>query len=123
VLTDPYTHQQFQLPELQHTPVPVFLTLITSMFMHGGIAHIAGNMLFLGIFGDNLENVMGHTKYLVFYLLCGILAGLSHVFSTLILGQNMLHLSELRALFRRFWAAMYYCFLQEVCVSGCLSFS
>jgi membrane associated rhomboid family serine protease len=90
VLTDPYTHQQFQLPELQHTPVPVFLTLITSMFMHGGIAHIAGNMLFLGIFGDNLENVMGHIKYLVFYLLCGILAGLSHVFSTLILGQNML---------------------------------
>jgi membrane associated rhomboid family serine protease len=90
VLTDPYTQQQFQLPGLQHTPVPVFATLVTSMFMHGGIAHIAGNMLFLGIFGDNLENVMGHLKYLLFYLLCGILAGLSHVFSTLILGQNML---------------------------------
>jgi membrane associated rhomboid family serine protease len=90
VLTDPYTQQQFQLPGLQPTPVPVFLTLITSMFMHGGIAHIAGNMLFLSIFGDNLENVMGHLKYLLFYLLCGILAGLSHVFSTLILGQSML---------------------------------
>lgn len=90
VLTDPYTGQNFQMPGLQLTPVPVFITLFTSMFMHGGIAHILGNMLFLGIFGDNLENVMGHLKYLAFYLLCGVLAGLSHVFSTLILGQNML---------------------------------
>lgn len=90
VLTDPYTGQHFRMPGLQLTPLPVFLTLLTSMFMHGGIAHILGNMLFLGIFGDNLENVMGHLKYLIFYLLCGILAGLSHVFSTLILGQNLL---------------------------------
>jgi membrane associated rhomboid family serine protease len=90
VLTDPYTKQSFELPGLQHTPLPVFLTLLTSMFMHGGIAHLFGNMLFLGIFGDNLENVMGHFKYLMFYILCGILAGLSHVFSTFILGQNLL---------------------------------
>ncbi len=90
VLVDPYTTQKFNLPGLQITPVPVFLTLFTSMFMHGGIAHILGNMLFLAIFGDNLENVMGHLKYLLFYLLCGLLAGLSHVFSTLILGQNLL---------------------------------
>jgi len=90
VLTDPYTEQSFVLPGLQYTPVPVFFTLVSSMFMHGGIAHLLGNMMFLGIFGDNLENVMGHFKYLVFYFLCGILAGLSHVFSTLILGQNLL---------------------------------
>lgn len=90
VLTDPYTQQPFELPGLQLTPVPVFLTLVTSMFMHGGFAHLAGNMMYLGIFGDNLENAMGHLKYLVFYLLCGLLAGLSHVFSTWILGHSLL---------------------------------
>lgn len=61
------------------TPIPVYGTLITSMFMHGGFGHIIGNMLYLLIFGDNLENVMGHKKYLIFYLLCGILAALAHV--------------------------------------------
>src|SRR4051812_43234808 len=49
VLTDPYTGLAFQLPGLQVTPIPVFLTLVTSMFMHGGIAHLLGNMLFLWI--------------------------------------------------------------------------
>ena len=90
VLTDPYTNQRIDLPGLRHTPVPVFLTLITSMFLHGGIAHLLGNMLFLAIFGDNIENMLGHLRYLVFYLLTGVLAGLSHVFSTLLLGQNLL---------------------------------
>jgi membrane associated rhomboid family serine protease len=90
VLTDPYTGNSFDMPGLGRTPVHVFFTLITSMFMHGGFAHLLGNMMFLGIFGDNLENAMGHIKYLVFYLLTGILAGLSHVFTTFILGQNML---------------------------------
>jgi membrane associated rhomboid family serine protease len=90
IIKDPYTGQRFELPGLQRTPVPVFFTLISSMFMHGGFAHIIGNMLFLLIFGDNLEDRMGHFKYLGFYLLCGILAGLSHVFSTFILGQNLL---------------------------------
>jgi membrane associated rhomboid family serine protease len=56
--------------------------------MHGGIAHIFGNMLYLWIFGDNLENVMGHLRYLVFYLVCGILASLAHVFSTVAFGGN-----------------------------------
>jgi membrane associated rhomboid family serine protease len=71
------------------TPIPVYLTLITSMFMHGGWAHLGGNMLYLWIFGDNLENRMGHSRYLIFYLLCGILAGLSHVFATYFLGKDM----------------------------------
>ena len=52
------------------------------MFMHGGIAHIAGNMLFLWIFGDNIEDRLGHVKYLIFYLLCGVIASLAHVFAT-----------------------------------------
>ena len=65
---------------LQPTPVPVYFTLLTSMFMHGSWAHLGGNMLFLWIFGDNIENRQGHSRYLIFYLVCGIIASLSHVF-------------------------------------------
>jgi len=65
---------------LEPTPVPVYFTLITSMFMHGGWAHLLGNMLFLWVFGDNIENRIGHLRYLIFYLVCGIIASLSHVF-------------------------------------------
>lgn len=90
LLLDPLSGQQFEMPGLQATPIPVFLTLFTSMFLHGGWAHLLGNMLFLWIFGDNLEDEMGHARYLVFYLLCGVLAGLTHVFSTVILGQDPL---------------------------------
>ena len=90
ILIDPYTGQRMILPGLGLTPIPVFLTLFTSMFMHGGLLHLAGNMLFLYIFGDNVEDAMGHTSYLIFYLLCGMLAGLSHVFATLFLGQSLL---------------------------------
>lgn len=89
VITDPYTGEQITMPGLGATHIPVYLTLITSMFMHGSIAHIAGNMLYLWIFGDNLENIMGHGRYLVFYLLCGILASLSHVFSIAFTGQSV----------------------------------
>jgi membrane associated rhomboid family serine protease len=49
------------------------------MFMHGGLLHLGGNMLFLWIFGDNVEEGMGHLKYLVFYLLCGVAAGLAQI--------------------------------------------
>jgi membrane associated rhomboid family serine protease len=72
------------------TPVPVYFTLFTSMFMHGGWAHLLGNMLYLWIFGDNLENKMGHTRYFVFYLLCGLVASLAHVFVSHYLGRDML---------------------------------
>ena len=65
---------------LEPTPIPVYLTLISSMFMHGGWAHLLGNMLFLWVFGDNIEDRIGHVKYLIFYLICGIIASLSHVF-------------------------------------------
>jgi membrane associated rhomboid family serine protease len=73
---------------LEPTPGSVYLTLLTSMFMHGGLAHLFGNMLFLWIFGDNLEHRMGKVKYLIFYLLCGLIASLAHVFSTTAFGQN-----------------------------------
>src|SRR6266566_7688417 len=82
ILIEPITGQRVAMPGLQPTPVPVFLTLITSMFMHGGLAHIFGNMLFLWIFGDNIEDRLGHIRYLIFYFVCGILAGLSHVLAT-----------------------------------------
>lgn len=74
---------------LEPTPIPVYFTLLTSMFMHGGFAHIGGNMLYLWIFGDNLEQAMGHMRYLAFYLICGIIAGLSHVFATALMGANL----------------------------------
>ncbi len=55
-------------------------TLITSMFLHGGFMHLAGNMLYLWIFGDNIENYLGHSRFIVFYLLCGLLAVVAHIF-------------------------------------------
>jgi len=82
VLEHPVTGQRLLIPGLGETPGSVYLTLFTSMFMHGGIAHIAGNMLFLWIFGDNIEDRLGHIKYVIFYLLCGVIASLSHVFAT-----------------------------------------
>jgi membrane associated rhomboid family serine protease len=82
VVLDPMTGQRLQIPGLGPTPISVYLTLFTSMFMHGGIAHIAGNMLFLWIFGDNIEDRVGHVRYVIFYLLCGVIASLAHVFAT-----------------------------------------
>ncbi|MGQ0667306.1 MAG: rhomboid family intramembrane serine protease [Nitrospiraceae bacterium] len=58
--------------------IPTGLTLLTSMFLHGGWMHLLGNMLYLWIFGNNIEDVMGHAKFVVFYLVCGTLAALSH---------------------------------------------
>lgn len=55
-------------------PAGEFITIFTAMFMHGGWAHILGNMLYLWIFGDNVEDRFGHIKYLIFYLLCGVAA-------------------------------------------------
>lgn len=56
---------------------PEFLTLITSQFLHGGFLHVGGNMLYLWIFGNNVEDRMGHVRFTVFYLLCGVLASLA----------------------------------------------
>ena len=59
-------------------PVPERYTLLSYMFIHGDIFHIGGNMLFLWVFGDNVEDAMGHMRFLIFYLLCGVIAGLAH---------------------------------------------
>lgn len=86
---DPYGRVVDQV-EILPTPIPVYLTLLTAMFMHGGFAHLFGNMLYLWIFGDNLEDAMGHARYLIFYLATGIAAGLAHVLVTAVLGNNTL---------------------------------
>jgi membrane associated rhomboid family serine protease len=90
IAADPISGQRFRISGLRETPVSVYITLITSIFMHGGIAHIFGNMLFLFIFGDNIEDRIGHLRYLFFYLLMGVLASLAHVFASLALNQNLL---------------------------------
>ena len=63
-------------PELYR--IPAELTLVTSLFLHGGWMHLIGNMLFLWVFGNNIEDAFGHVRFIAFYLLCGILAGLAH---------------------------------------------
>lgn len=85
---DPATGMVVDVPGLGTTPISVYITLLTSMFMHAGFAHIAGNMLYLWIFGDNIENRIGHGRYLVFYLLCGILASLTQVAVTAMSGGD-----------------------------------
>jgi len=87
---DPASGESYLVPGLQPTPGSVYVTLLLSMFMHGGLAHLFGNMLFLWIFGDNVEDALGHLRYLLFYLVCGILASLAHVFSTVALGGDPL---------------------------------
>ena len=62
-------------------PLPFWTTLLTSMFLHGGWAHLGGNMLYLWIFGDNLEKILGGVRYLIFYLVCGVAAGFAHILS------------------------------------------
>jgi membrane associated rhomboid family serine protease len=84
----PVTGQKLLLTGLQTTPFSVYLTLIIALFMHGGIAHIAGNMLFLWIFGDNLEDRLGHLRYLIFYLVCGVIASLAHVATSVMLATD-----------------------------------
>ena len=73
---------------LQPTPISVYLTLLTSMFMHGSLMHLLGNMLYLWIFGDNVEDDLSHGRYTAFYLTTGVIASLSHVVSTFAFGDN-----------------------------------
>jgi membrane associated rhomboid family serine protease len=87
---DPVTGRTFRIPGLEPTPGSVYFTLLVSMFMHGGLAHIAGNLLYLWVFGDNIEQALGHVRYLLFYLLTGVLASLAHVFTTVAMGANTL---------------------------------
>ena len=61
------------------TPLPVYFNFLSSMFMHGGVMHIFGNMLFLYIFGDNIEDRIGHIRYGIFYLICGFAAAAGQI--------------------------------------------
>ncbi len=71
--------QGLQSPTNGLTGPPAAITVVTSMFLHGGVFHLLGNMLFLVIFGNNIEEVLGRVKYLLFYFLCGIAAALTQV--------------------------------------------
>jgi membrane associated rhomboid family serine protease len=71
-------NQRAQVPHYA-TPLPVYFNFISSMFMHGDFMHLFGNLLFLWIFGDNIENMIGHVRYAIFYLICGIAAALGQI--------------------------------------------
>ena len=86
-MQDPQSGRLVKLP-LEPTPGSVYLTLLTSMFMHGSWMHLLGNMLFLWIFGDNVENALGRMRYLIFYLLTGLIASLAQVFATFAFNGN-----------------------------------
>jgi membrane associated rhomboid family serine protease len=88
-VTDPSSGQRYTLPGLGVTPISVYLTLIVSMFMHGGFAHLAGNMLYLFVFGDNVEDRIGRVRFLLFYLFCGVVASLAHVMTSKWTGQDL----------------------------------
>lgn len=77
---DPFIQRWSVVPRrLMANPAGDFPTVFTSMFMHGGWLHLLGNMLYLWIFGDNVENRFGHLKFLIFYFLCGIAATVAQV--------------------------------------------
>lgn len=74
-------HEAFSLADMPpYSPIAQPLTLFTAMFIHGGWLHMLGNMLYLWIFGDNVEDRLGHGRYLLFYLFCGVIAALTHAF-------------------------------------------
>lgn len=77
----PLPDGSFALVDEARGPSPIWITLLTSMFMHGGWTHLGGNMLFLFIFGDNVEKAFGHARYVGFYLVCGLIAALAQVYS------------------------------------------
>jgi membrane associated rhomboid family serine protease len=91
--TDPITDETYNIP-VEKVPLQlpdpwvVWITLFTSLFLHGSIWHLGGNMLFLWIFGDNVEDYIGHVAYLIFYLSCGVLASLSHIAFTYAFNQD-----------------------------------
>lgn len=72
---------EIELPAYEGERISPILTIFSSMFLHGGFAHLIGNMLYLYIFADNVEDRIGHIKFLIFYLLCGFIASVSHILS------------------------------------------
>jgi membrane associated rhomboid family serine protease len=87
-ITSPYGQQKivfaygaipnFLLAFKSYQPIHPLLTVFTSMFMHGGFLHLGGNMLYLWIFGNNIEDKLGHFRFIMFYIICGVIAAYSH---------------------------------------------
>ncbi|MBW1971398.1 MAG: rhomboid family intramembrane serine protease [Deltaproteobacteria bacterium] len=77
----PYTYSHFPFHLFPNALPPPF-TLITSQFVHGGFFHIAGNMLYLWIFGNNIEDVIGHFRFLIYYIVAGIIASFAHIIAS-----------------------------------------
>ncbi len=77
-LTDGAPYTSFIILGDIDTPIPTWATIFTSMFIHGGLLHLAGNLMFLWVFGRNIEARLGHVKYLAFYLVAGVGATLTH---------------------------------------------
>ena len=71
----------YAVDAISPTPIPLYLTLLTSMFLHADWMHLGGNMLYLWIFGNNIEGALGHVRFVGFYLFCGVIATLAHVAS------------------------------------------
>ncbi|MCA1625072.1 MAG: rhomboid family intramembrane serine protease [Acidobacteria bacterium] len=78
IIRDAASGQTAQIPNYA-TPLPVYFNFLSSMFMHGGFMHLFGNMLFLWVFGDNLENMLGHIRFALFYVACGIAAAFAQI--------------------------------------------
>ena len=79
VISDPSAEKEF-IYRFGFIPADFsIITIFSSMFLHGGISHIMGNMWFLWVFGDNVEGVLGHLKYAIFYLMCGLAAPISQL--------------------------------------------
>ena len=73
------THFQYVGAVTKFSPVPRYLTPLTAMFVHGGLLHLAGNMLYLWIFGNNVEDALGHGRFMLFYLASGLAASAVHI--------------------------------------------
>lgn len=90
VIRSPATGRAYRVPGLLETPVWVYLTILTSMFLHGSLGHILGNMLYLGIFGDNVEDRMGPLRFFIFYVLMGTAASATQVLASALSGEGLL---------------------------------
>ncbi len=88
-LLDPFSGRLIEVQGLARTPIPIILTLFTSMFLHGGLAHLLGNMLFLAVFGDNVECRIGRLRYLALYLGAGIVGTFVHAIGCAVLGEGL----------------------------------
>jgi membrane associated rhomboid family serine protease len=80
----------YKIPGLQETPIWIYATILTAMFLHGSLGHLVGNMLYLGIFGDNIENRLGRLRFLIFYIVMGVAATAAQVAAAAFSVQGLL---------------------------------